>query len=544
MRLFGYEVARIKAQALNPVHQTGTLWGLIRESWGGAWQRNIEVDSAQDVLAFSGVFAPLTLIAADISKLRVKLVEEDANKICTEVETSPFLRVLRKPNGFQTRIQFWEQWFLSKLMRGNTCVLKVREAARGMVIGLYILDWQRVKPLVAENGDVYYELAVDNLSGVRETVTVPASEIIHDRWNCLWHPLIGISPLYAAGISATQGRRIQGNSTKFFDNMSRPSGVLTAPGVISGETAARMKTDWDENFSGGNIGRTAVLGDGLKYEAMTIPAQEAQLIEQLRWTVEDVARCFHMPLFKLGGPMPAGVTSIEALQQMYYNDCLHGLVEQAELVLDEGLGLPANYYTEFDIENLLRMDTAAQFDALGKAVGAAIMSPDEARAKRNLGAVPGGKYPYLQQQNYSLEALAKRDALADPFAGAAKPPAAAPDTQAAANDDNADAVAAAHIADIFIRDLMGKTAPRQTVPTATADIVASLVASADQNSRRVDATLETVLASALHTEQAQARVAKSMEEIAFVLASPVEPVYDEKGRLTGARRVPKIEVSK
>jgi phage portal protein BeeE len=47
------------------------------------------------------------------------------------------------------------------------------------------------------------------------------------------------------------------------------------------------------------LGRLWVSGDGLKYEPMTIPAQEAQLIEQLKWTVEDVARCFHVPLYKI-----------------------------------------------------------------------------------------------------------------------------------------------------------------------------------------------------------------------------------------------------
>jgi hypothetical protein len=87
---------------------------------------------------------------------------------------------------------------------------------------------------------------------------------------------------------------------------------------------------------------------------------------------------------------------------------------------------------------LLRMDSATQIDVLSKAVGSAIMSPDEARAKRNLGPVPGGATPYLQQQNYSLAALAKRDSSDDPF-GTAKPPAPPPPAAetAAPEDDDA-----------------------------------------------------------------------------------------------------------
>ncbi|WP_416380911.1 hypothetical protein, partial [Klebsiella pneumoniae] len=34
---------------------------------------------------------------------------------------------------------------------------------------------------------------------------VPAREVIHDRFNCLFHPLIGLSPIYAAGLAAMQG---------------------------------------------------------------------------------------------------------------------------------------------------------------------------------------------------------------------------------------------------------------------------------------------------------------------------------------------------
>lgn len=449
MKIFGIEIRRSKespersVKMLSPVRSSG-WFDVIRESFGGAWQSNIEVDAPRNVLAFPGVFAPLTLIASDISKLRIKLTEEDDDGICTEVKTtSPFLPVLRKPNPYQTRIQFLEQWILSKLLHGNTYALKGRETARGMVNRLYILDAKRVVPLVASNGDVYYKCSPDNLSGLPEVVTVPASEIIHDRWNCLWHPLVGISPMYACGRSATQGGRIQANSTKFFDNMSRPSGVLTAPGQIDDETAARIKNEWDQNFSGGNIGKTAVLGNGLKYDPMAIPALASQLVDQWKLTTEDCAKVFHVPLFKVGGPVPIG-TTVEALQQVYYTDCLQALIESLELCLDEGLALPAEYYTELDLDGLLRMDTAARYDALGKMVGSGIMKIDEGRAKENMKAVPGGNACYLQQQNFSTEALAKRDALADPFANATPGRRSADNSMLPPADQTEDPAAAAH----------------------------------------------------------------------------------------------------
>jgi phage portal protein BeeE len=115
---------------------------------------------------------------------------------------------------------------------------------------------------------------------------------------------------------------------------------------------------------------------------------------------------------------------MQALTLSYYTDCLQPLIESLEVHLDDGLALPLGQGTELDIDNLLRMDTQGMAEATGKIVGAGVMAPNEGRAKFNLPKVKGGDSPYLQQQNYSLEALAKRDALADPFG---KTPPAAPE---------------------------------------------------------------------------------------------------------------------
>ena len=405
--------------AMTPINSPGLVGGggwfnLIRESFGGAFQQNITVDPQDDILRFSGVWSPLTLIAADIAKLGVCMLQDKTDGSVEEVDDKyAYYAVLRKPNNFQTWFQFAEQWILSKLFHGNTYVLKRRDL-RGIVTDLYILDCRRVMPLVTPLGDIYYRLGVDYLCDLPLGITVPATEIIHDRWNCIWHPLIGISPLYSAAVSATMGRRIQRNSTRFFQNGSRPGGILTAPGRISPDTAVRMKEDFERGYSGENVGRTAVLGDGLAYQAMGVPAEASQLVQQLEWSVRDIAATVHMPLFKVGGPIPP-TASIEAMNLLYYSDCLQSLIEAFESCLDEGLELNAGYHTEFNVENLARMDTLSQITSLSESVKGGWFKPNEARKKRRLAPVAGGDTPYLQQQNFSLAALEKRDALPNPF---------------------------------------------------------------------------------------------------------------------------------
>lgn len=429
--LFGFEITRksaVPVTDLSPLTGgSGRGWfNIVREPFTGAWQRNMEINP-ETVLAYNAVYACVTLIASDISKMALRIVEQDKNDIWNAVEVPSFSPVLRKPNRYQNRIKFVEQWLVSKLLHGNAYILKERDG-RGLVVKMYILDPRRTRPYVTPDGEVYYSLNKDNLAGITEsTVLVPASEIIHDTMVPLYHPLCGVSPLFACGLAAMQGLSIQNNATRFFENGAMPGGVLTAPSTIDDVTANRLKEHWERNYSGQNSGRIAVLGDGLKYEKMSMSAVEMQVIEQLKWTAETVCSCFHVPAYMVNlGPYPSN-DNVESANQRYYSQCLQTLVESIELCLDEGLGIGVGvnvnghiYGTEFDLDGLLRMDTASQYKTIGDGIGAGLLAPNEGRKKINQQPVKGGDTPYLQQQNFSLAALDRRDQSDDPFALAPK----------------------------------------------------------------------------------------------------------------------------
>ncbi|HXU04658.1 MAG TPA: phage portal protein [Polyangia bacterium] len=462
MKVFGVEIRLAQAfeKQLQAVYATGAGWyNIVRESVTGAWQSNIVIDGPRELTAFSAVYACIDLISADIGKLGACLYQKVKGGTKIDVReatpTSPFLRVLTKPNQFQTWLQFIVQWMVMKLMYGNVYVFKEREVGnRKMVAALYVLDSSRITPLVADDGGVYYRLAADYLSGLTEPITVPASEIIHDRGVTLFHPLVGVTPIYACGVSTTMGLRIQANSTRFFGNSSQPGGQLTSPGRIDDETAKRLKSEFEGKFSGANAGRIFVAGNGLKYEAMSVPAVDAQLIEQLGWTVADVARCFHMPLWKIGADKEPLRQSVESLNQTYYSDCLQIHITGIQSLLNEGLELPPDYGVELNLEDLLMMDTQARYVTKGQAVKDGWLAPNEVRESEGYPPVPGGETPYLQQQNFSLSALAKRDAKDDPFA-TAKPPPPPPGDGPPPPDPNA---AAKAVYDVLMKELLLETA--------------------------------------------------------------------------------------
>lgn len=445
MRLFGFELVRSKQynDLLSAVGSTRGGWfPVVNEPFAGAWQRNISL-RGESLLAFNAVYACIERIASDIAKCRIRLVEQDANGIWSETTSASFSPVLRKPNNYLNRIQFFENWVCSKLIQGNTYVLKARDN-RGIVTSLYVLDPQSAYPYVAPNGDVYYKLSRDNLSELNDENTVPATEIIHDMSTIRHHPLCGIPPLIAATLPASQGLRIQTQSTSFFENRAQPGGILTAPGEIKQTTADRIKEFWSTNFQGSKSGNVAVLGDGLKFEPLAFNAVDSQLIEQLGMSAKMVCSAFGVPAHMVGATDPPSYNNIEALNQQYYSQTLQKYFESIELLLDEGLGLvnvsDKTYGTEFDLDDLLRMDTATLIDSESKSVGSGIKMPNEARRRLNLRPVTGGNTPYLQQQNYSLAALNKRDSKEDPFEKTATPPASAP---AVANDNVSSEEAAA-----------------------------------------------------------------------------------------------------
>jgi len=418
-----FDAIRVRLGAIwsSPATRTGGGW-LVREPYTGAWQRNEEI-RAETALGNPVVFRCVSLISTDVAKLRLRLVAIDKDGIWTEVTSPAFSPVLRVPNRYQTIQLFLERWMLSKLLWGNTYVLKDRDQ-RGVVTALYVLDPAKVTPLVAPDGSVYYQIAADDLTGLIEQVAVPAREIIHDRWNCVFHPLVGLSPLYGCGAAAQQGKQIESASTSFFSAGGRPSGMLAPPAgaaAIDAETVKRLSDAWHAL----GPGRTAILSDHLQYTEVGSTAVDAQLTDQYGMTVKTIAGAFGVPISMVDSSQQPPYANSEASALQYHSQCLQTHLLGIETALDAGLELPAPYGTEFDLDDLLWMSTETRVKASHDAVAAGVMTPNEARFKYfGLGPVTGGDTTYLQIQYQSMAAAAARDAqapLATPASRTAEP---------------------------------------------------------------------------------------------------------------------------
>lgn len=435
MRIFGLEIGRAQKQ-LTPVPEHRGWWRRIIEPFAGAWQRNIEEKHAT-VLCYPTLYACLNRIAQDIGKLPFLLKREDDNGIWKlDTANTSFWPVLRKPNHYQTAQQFRESWILSKLIHGNAYVLKVRDN-RDVVVKLFVLDPCSVLPMVSDSGDVYYQInysTAQNLlpeSYPATQLIVPAREIIHDRLNCFHHQLIGVPPLCAAHWPAVKNLKILRDATRFFTNGANPGGILSAPAGMSEDDAQAVKDYWNTNFQGENAGKVAVIGADMKFTPFAFKAADSQLVEQMRYSDEQICQPFGIPPFKIGiGSIPAGL-GVDAINQLYYADALQAHIEAMEALLDEGIGISRPQGVELDLEPLLRMDVGKQADVMTKLTGGGIATPNEGRRQFGFAPLEGGDTVYMQQQDFPLDQV-RKNKIDD------APPPSAPD-QAQDPDEEADA---------------------------------------------------------------------------------------------------------
>jgi HK97 family phage portal protein len=161
-----------RKKSLQSVHSNQGWTSLfVQEPYSGAWQKNDEL-TREDMTAHHAVFTCVSLISQDIGKMPIQLKKQQKG-VLVRTEIPSKFRVLNKPNRFQIWQQFSEHWTTSLLLRGNTYVLKRRDIF-GEVTELVVLNPDLCKPLIDDNGNVFYQLGQDRLNQT-DPVIVPAS---------------------------------------------------------------------------------------------------------------------------------------------------------------------------------------------------------------------------------------------------------------------------------------------------------------------------------------------------------------------------------
>lgn len=357
------------------------------------------------------------------------------------ITNSPASRILRKPNSYQTRTDFILNLLRNELFNGNGYAIGLKDE-RFNFESLHLVNPHSCQPLVAPDGSVFYQIGLSDVAaGVAgiQTITAPAAEILHIRMQTPRSPLVGETPLMAAAMSIDAGNAIHRHLAAFFSNMTRPSGFLKSATALKPELAEVLKNEWQQAFAAGGAGRVAVLQGGLDWQALTMSAVDAAIVESYKMTVHDIARIFRVPLAVIGETGGATYSNTETLIRHWLSTGLGFIVEHVELALDALFELPADEFISFDLEYLLRADFVARVEGLTKGIQGGLFSPNEARAKEGLARAIDGDEPRLQAQVVPLSFASKTlKAATETAPSATAPPPAPPPKEDEPEEDETD----------------------------------------------------------------------------------------------------------
>lgn len=381
------------------IGESGNMFLIPR---GDGFQRNLNGNP----YGANGTVMACTLTVARIlsaSYANHTRVTEKGGRII--VTTSAAHRLLMRPNAAQNALD-WTSWVVLNLMLCGNSYFFIRRNDRYEPVELIPLTPQQQRGFIAPNGELYYDIsdAGDFYETLDVSKTVPARDILHFKMPSRKSVLRGDSLVeYAYGAIAVNDT-VQGSTAAFTANMSRPSGILSTDLPLSPTQMSELRDKFDEVSKGENQGKVPILGNGLKWNPMSVTAHDSQLLEAYNASVLDICRIFGVPLQLLGTDKNITSASIATLIGQFKAGSLLYVAELIEFGLEELFGFDHLVNTvRFDLDNVARADFETEINTLATATQNGIYAPNEARNRVGLDSVPYGDEPRVQAQNVRLE---------------------------------------------------------------------------------------------------------------------------------------------
>lgn len=268
-----------------------------------------------------------------------------------------------RPNAWQTPFEFIEMMQGHVELRGNSYAFII-PGPRGPIDSLIPIHPDRVTIQRLDNGRLLYEVK-NWKTGI--TDKYPQAEIFHLR-GLSTDGFTGVSTITASSQVFAKGIEQQNYATRFLRNDSTPGGVIKHPGHLKTDAYNKFKTSWEEYQSGRNRGKTAILEDGMEYQAIGITNKDSQLLEASMATREEICGMFRVPPHKAGILQRSTNNNIEHQAIEFISDCMAPRAARFEQRLDVDLITPLNevygreYYAEFLLDALQRGDFKSRME--------------------------------------------------------------------------------------------------------------------------------------------------------------------------------------
>lgn len=296
------------------------------------------------------------------------------------------------PNPEMTSFVFRETLMVHLLLWGNAYAQILRDRA-GRVAGLYPLLPNHMSVNRDEDGRLYYtyQRVTDENPNFKRggEVILPAEDVLHIP-GLGFDGLIGYSPIAMARNAVGMTLACEEYGASFFANGARPGGVLQHPGVL--KDPAKLRESWQAVYGGAaNTGKVAVLEEGMTYQQIGIPPEEAQFLETRKFQVDEIARLYRIPPHMVGDLDKSSFSNIEQQSLEFVKYTLNPWVVRWEQALQKSLLLPEErkrYFIRFNVDGLLRGDYQSRMQgyAVGRQNG--WLSANDIREMEDMNPIP------------------------------------------------------------------------------------------------------------------------------------------------------------
>ena len=288
-----------------------------------------------------------------------------------------------EPNPEMTSFVFRETLMGHLLLWGNSYSQIIRDG-RGDVVALYPLMPDKVTVNRSEKGEIYYVYKKEG-----QDYILTKDEILHIP-GLGFDGLIGYSPIAMAKNAIGMAIATEEYGAKFFSNGANPGGVLEHPGIV--KDPQRIRESWNAVYQGtSNAHRVAVLEEGMKFQPIGIPPDQAQFLETRKYQTEEICRIFRIPPHLVGDLERATFSNIEHQSISFVVHTIRPWLVRIEQSINKSLFSESEkqeYFVSFVVEGLLRGDYESRMKGYSIGIQNGFMSPNDIRSLENLNPIP------------------------------------------------------------------------------------------------------------------------------------------------------------
>jgi HK97 family phage portal protein len=363
--------------------------------WDDFWYQPIGTRSATGIRVtpesakqIATVLSCINKIGKTLGMLPLKLYSDTPDGGKKVASSHPLFPVLySKPNDLQTAFE-WRQMMQGHVeLRGNA-YSEIIPGKKRAIDQLMPMHPDRVHPEQLQTGRIRYRY---NDPLTNQDRFLAQEQVFHLR-NFMDNGIMGQSTVTMATDVMGVAIAAQDNYARFLKNDSRTQSVLTGASFKTKQDKQAFRDDWQEQHTGENRYKVAVLPVGMDIKSVGVNAKDAELLDARKLSRIEIASLFDVPLHLIGETEKvATYASVEQFNIMFATYCiLPRLILWEQAITRSLLFSSGTYYPKFSMGMLLRGDTAARFAAYQIAVQNGWMSQNDVRIEEDQNPIPDG----------------------------------------------------------------------------------------------------------------------------------------------------------